>query len=311
MPRNLKVGSSGPDVRAVQQALNLRRQPGDPPIDEDGAFGTNTAAAVRRFQDNNNLDPDGIVGPLTRVALFPLATVTMRAVGMRLRLPGFDWPTPTLRPNLLPGRLTLGSDPPPAPSPGVLTLPQLLPILPSYQPIRYPRLGMPIATPPLTPALFPGLTLPVDHFEIAPGSTVFLFDRNRRIDLGFSMTLSGIVMIGDEKLTHNEFSSGIAMSTPGLRSGGGWTVGWFAQITHVHQLNRAGNFSWQPNAQVVQGFLPTPFLTLSASPFVVQFDANDILSFTFGGPSGTATFDPNGGTLGWSLASFGLVGKFN
>lgn len=310
MPRNLKVGSSGPDVRAVQQALNLRKQPNDPLIDEDGAFGTNTDAAVRRFQDNNNLDPDGIVGPLTRVALFPLATVTMRAVGMRLRLPGFNRPTPALRPNLLPGRLTLGSDPPPAPSPSVLTLPQLFPLF-GYQPIPYLGLGMPIATPPLTPTLFPGLTLPVHHFEIAPGSTVSLFDRNRRIDLGFSMTLSGIVMIGDEKLTHNEFSSGIAMSTPGLRSGGDWTVGWFAQITHVHQLNRAGNFSWQPNAQVTRGFLPSPFLTLSASPFVVQFDADDNLSFTLGGPSGTATFDPNGGTLGWSLANFGLVGKFN
>jgi Putative peptidoglycan binding domain len=310
MPRNLKIGSSGPDVRAVQQALNLRRQPGEPFIDEDGAFGANTAAAVRRFQDNNNLDPDGIVGPLTRVVLFPLATVTMRAVGMRLRLPGFR-SAPALRPNLLPGRLTLGSDPPPTPGPSVLTLPPLFQILPAYQPIPYPNLGMPIATPPLTPALFPGLRLPVDHFEIAPGSTISLFDRNRRIDLGFSMTLSGIVMIGDEKLTHNEFSSGVAMSAPGLASGGPWTVGWFAQITHVHQLNRAGNFSWQPNAQVTKGFLPSPFLTLSASPFVVQFDANDNLSFTFGGPSGTATFDPNGGTLGWSLASFGLVGKFN
>ncbi len=311
MPRNLQIGSSGPDVRAVQQALNLRRQPNEPFVDEDGAFGTNTAAAVRRFQDSNDLDPDGIVGPLTRVALFPLATVTMRAVGMRLRLPGFNRPTPALRPNLLPGRLTLGSDLPTAPSPNLLTLPPLSPILPAYQPIPYPNLGMPIATPPLTPALFPGLRLPVDHFEIAPGSTISLFDRNRRIDVGFSMTLSGIVMIGDEKLTHNEFSSGIATSTPGLASGGPWTVGWFAQITHVHQLNRAGNFSWQPNAQLTKGFLPSPFLTLSASPFVVQFDANDNLSFSFGGPSGTATFDPNGGTLGWSLASFGLVGKFN
>jgi peptidoglycan hydrolase-like protein with peptidoglycan-binding domain len=310
MPRNLEVGNSGPDVRTVQQALNLRRQPDDPRIDEDGAFGPNTAAAVRRFQDNNELDPDGIVGPLTRVALFPLATVTMRAVGMRLRLPGFDRPKRELRPNLLPGRLTLGSDPLPDPSPSVPTLPQLRPLF-GYQPIRYPRLAMPIATPSLTPASFPGLTLPVHHFEIAPGSTVSLFDRNRRIDFGFSMTLSGIVMIGDEKLTHNEFSSGIALSTPGLRAGGNWTVGWFAQITHVHQLNRAGNFSWQPNAQVLNGSLPLPFLTFGASPFVVQFDANDNISFTLGGPSATATFDPNGRTLTWSLANIGLVGKFN
>jgi len=297
-------------VRAVQQALNLRKDPDAPRIDEDGAFGLHTAAAVRSFQAGNALDPDGIVGPLTRVALFPLATVTMRVVGMQLRLPGFERARPPSFPNLMPGRLTLGSDPPPPPVPNLLTLPQLGP-LPGYQPVRYPRLGMPIATPPLTPAPFPGLTLPVDHFELAPGSTVSLFDRNRRVDLGFSMTLSGIVMIGDEKATHNEFSSGFAMSTPGLRSGGDWTVGWFAQITHVRQLNRAGNFSWQPNAQVVTGFLPSPFLTFGASPFVVQFDADDNLSLTLGGPGATATFDPNGGTLGWSLASFGVVGKFN
>jgi hypothetical protein len=306
MPRDLRIGSSGPDVRAVQQALNLRKDPAAPRIDEDGVFGSHTDTAVRRFQDDNALDPDGIVGPLTRVVLFPLATVTMRAVGMQLRLPGFERPRLLSRPNLLPGRLTLG-DPP---SPGPLTLPPLGP-LSGYQPVPYPRLPMPIATPPLTPTLFPGLTLPVHHFEIAPGTTVSLFDRNRRVDLGFSMTLSGIVMIGDEKATHNEFSSGIAMSSPGLRAGGDWTVAWFAQITHVHQLNRAGNFSWQPNAQVLRGFLPSPFLTFGVSPFVVQFDANDNLSLTLGGPGGTATFDPNGGTLGWSLANFGLVGKFN
>jgi len=28
-------------------------------------------------------------------------------------------------------------------------------------------------------------------------------------------------------------------------------------------------------------------------------------------PGGAATFDRNGGTPGWSLASFGLVGKFD
>jgi hypothetical protein len=28
-------------------------------------------------------------------------------------------------------------------------------------------------------------------------------------------------------------------------------------------------------------------------------------------PAATATFNPNGGTLGWSVASFGLAGKFN
>jgi hypothetical protein len=282
----------------------------EPDIDENGKFGGETDAAVRRFQQNNDLDPDGIVGPLTRAALFPLATATIRLLGMRLRKLTLNT-LPPFRPNLLPGRLSLGSDPQPGPVPIVPVLPRLNSIPGLFQTIRYPNLSVPIATPPLTPAPFPNVTLPVDHFEIAPGSTVSLFGRNRRFDFGFSMTLSGVVMIGDEHAaSHNEFSSGIAVSTPGTASGGDWTVGWFAQITHVRQLSRVGNFSWQPNAQVLSGPTLLPSLTFGVSPFAVQFDANDNLSISLGGPSATATFDPNGGTLGWSLASVGLVGKF-
>ena len=58
MPRNLEMGNSGPDVRAVQQALNLRKDPADTRIDEDGVSWRDTAAAVRRFQAGNTLDPD-------------------------------------------------------------------------------------------------------------------------------------------------------------------------------------------------------------------------------------------------------------
>jgi|SRR5271166_1616867 len=312
MPRNLSQGASGQDVRAVQQGLNLRAPSDSTPLVADGAFGPRTDAAVRNFQQANGLDADGIVGPLTRVKLFPLATATVRLFGMRLRLPEFRPPRTPFRPNLLPGQLTLG-DPSQPPSLRPLVLPPLNPPLLPYAPQRYPLLQMPIATPPLAPPSVPNLTLPVDHFELAPGSTISLFDRNRRLDAAFGLTLSGIVMIGDEKATHNEFSSGIAVSTPNLVQGGDWTVSWFAQITHVHQLNRAGNFSWQPNAQVATGSMPSPFLGLTLSPFNVQFDATDTLSVSFGGPSATATalFNPTAGSLSWSFASFGLVAKFN
>jgi hypothetical protein len=180
-----------------------------------------------------------------------------------------------------------------------------------YQPVAYPRLPVPLATPPLTPVPFPNITLPVHHFEIAPGATGFLLPRGRGVDVSFSLSVSGIVMIGDEKLTHNEFSSGILTGTPGVRSGGDWTAAWFAQITHVHQLNRAGNFSWQPNAQVAAGNGSAPFLTLSASPANVQFDVDDNFSLSLGGPNASLTFDPNGPTLSVGLFSFGVVGKFN
>ena len=46
----------GDDVRIVQRAVGA---------DADGKYGPNTEAAVRRFQRENDLVPDGIVGPKT------------------------------------------------------------------------------------------------------------------------------------------------------------------------------------------------------------------------------------------------------
>ena len=301
MLRNLSWGCRGPDVLAVQKALNVRKLAKDPKVDEIGIFGPATDAAVRRFQERNRLVPDGIVGQLTRAALFPLATVTVQAVGMRLRMP-------SLFPGTPPGAGTRAGfgDPPPGPGPGPLTLPPLTPVF-GFQPISYPGLAQPLATPTLTPPVVPGISIPVHHFEVQPGSSISL---GRRVDIAFSMTVSGVVMIGPEKGRHQEFSSGLLMSTPGVFDGGDWTVGWFAQLTHVEQLGRSGNFSWQPNAQVVGGHGPRPFLSMTASPAVVQFDANEFLSISIGGPGVSATFAPDGATVGWGLGSFGIVGKF-
>lgn len=58
----LKKGSTGPEVSLLQGQLHrLGYDPG--PI--DGAFGTKTRRAVVAFQRRQELDPDGIVGPLT------------------------------------------------------------------------------------------------------------------------------------------------------------------------------------------------------------------------------------------------------
>ncbi len=307
MLRNLSRGDRGNDVLAVQKGLNLRKLPTEPRVDEIGVFGPATDAAVRRFQSRNGLVPDGIVGAKTRAMLFPLAVVTVQTFGFRLRLPSLlDPPSPRFRPNLFPGQLTLGSDPAPTPGLGPLTLPTLAPSF-SYQPIPYPRLQFPIATPPLTPPTVPGFTIPVHHFELQPGTSVSF---GRRVDVSFSLTVSGVVMIGPENGRHQEFASGIITSTPGVRDGGEWTVGWFAQLTHVEQLARFGNFTWQPNTQVVAGHGGAPFLSVTAAPANVQFDANNSLSISIGGPSVTATFAPEGASLSWGLASFGLVGKF-
>jgi hypothetical protein len=63
----LSVGSRGPDVRTLQEALNRTVPP--PRLQADGAFGIKTDAAVRAFQRSKNLKSDGIVGPRTAAAL--------------------------------------------------------------------------------------------------------------------------------------------------------------------------------------------------------------------------------------------------
>src|SRR5688572_23497804 len=62
----LKLGSSGPDVKALQQKL---KDLGFDPNGVDGNFGPGTDKAVRAFQQANGLGVDGNVGPGTLAAL--------------------------------------------------------------------------------------------------------------------------------------------------------------------------------------------------------------------------------------------------
>ena len=59
----LKQGSSGDDVKRLQQAINAAGM--QPPLVVDGKFGPKTAAAVRWYQGQNGLTVDGIVGSQT------------------------------------------------------------------------------------------------------------------------------------------------------------------------------------------------------------------------------------------------------
>lgn len=72
MTRNLFEGMSGKDVRAIQQALNIW-MPNRKPLVDDGRFGPLTKAAVIAFQTQRQLKPDGIVGPYTLTAIYPVA----------------------------------------------------------------------------------------------------------------------------------------------------------------------------------------------------------------------------------------------
>ena len=61
----MKSGSRGESVKWLQWELNKRGAA----LQIDGAFGQKTKDAVITYQQNNGLDPDGIVGPKTLRAL--------------------------------------------------------------------------------------------------------------------------------------------------------------------------------------------------------------------------------------------------
>jgi D-alanyl-D-alanine carboxypeptidase (penicillin-binding protein 5/6) len=67
----LKVGSTGLLVEALQRTLNARMTP-SPELGVDGDFGSMTEGAVVDFQKSKGIEANGIVGPETWEALGPL-----------------------------------------------------------------------------------------------------------------------------------------------------------------------------------------------------------------------------------------------
>jgi hypothetical protein len=63
---DLKVGSKGPEVVALQNKL---KEAGFYSGNADGDFGPKTNKAVKDFQKANGLKPDGLVGPVTKKKL--------------------------------------------------------------------------------------------------------------------------------------------------------------------------------------------------------------------------------------------------
>ena len=68
----LRQGARGQDVVTLQYLLNVASEyyPGIPAPSQDGIFGNATKDAVTAFQQIVQLNPDGIVGPLTWQALY-------------------------------------------------------------------------------------------------------------------------------------------------------------------------------------------------------------------------------------------------
>lgn len=68
-PFLIRLGSNGEVVQAVQGLLNFKRISTTPALVIDGIFGAKTHAGVQKFQRQQRLVADGIVGPKTKQAL--------------------------------------------------------------------------------------------------------------------------------------------------------------------------------------------------------------------------------------------------
>lgn len=69
MATNLRIGSRGPEVKKLQEALNAKLVP-SPKLVPDGSFGNLTLQAVRRFQAAHWLVVDGEAGQCTQNAAY-------------------------------------------------------------------------------------------------------------------------------------------------------------------------------------------------------------------------------------------------
>lgn len=87
----IRFGSNGTQVFKIQQALNVVGSiySSIPILIEDSNFGSNTLRAVQTFQNIVGLDADGIVGQLTWVALFTLASEIKAGDAPSLGLPPY------------------------------------------------------------------------------------------------------------------------------------------------------------------------------------------------------------------------------
>ncbi|MGA2348128.1 MAG: peptidoglycan-binding domain-containing protein [Candidatus Sulfotelmatobacter sp.] len=286
--RNIAMGAKGPDVKAVQESLNVWGA--SPALKNDGDFGTNTDTAVRKFQETHDLDVDGVVGKDTKAALFPIGVATTSIYGMRLKMPEF----PTLRqmnssPSLLP-QLRLG------PPPTDLIVGSFS--RPLYEPTRFPGLFTNIPAPkipdwsfmvpsaPSSPASRP-LGFVYDHVELQPGGqTTFQFAGARQD--AFVLTMQNVYLRGPDNGAHMEADLGVQIGTPVSSPNGPWTVNPFVQLTDVDRFGTLGAFHfWQPYAQAGVQFMglgnPRPSLAANLFPVNLGLDIGDVLTVMVAG----------------------------
>jgi hypothetical protein len=201
--RDLAIGMSGPDVRALQEGLNTRSKASHPQS-LYGVFGSETDQAVREFQKRQQLDVDGVVGRETRPSIFHLALVTTTIFGQKINSGQSLMNRPSLKDRVIagfsPGKLQLGVPPAPEYTPRTLTIPDEIRkemmdratrpsgnvinipddvrrqmMNPKFYPIQFAQLSKPLAAPHI-----PEVTLPSSN------SGAWKYDRGSTIIVSFS-----------------------------------------------------------------------------------------------------------------------------
>jgi hypothetical protein len=306
MLRYLAKGTSGPDVFAVQQGLNVWGAQ----IQEDGAFGDETDGAVRDYQDANELGVDGIVGPITRHSLFPPVIMTTAVIANVLRFPNIRPSGLAFTPSAIGASGATGdSDPPQIPTD---IISQLIPPNSIFAPTKFPGLG-PLLAAPILPSPFLTLGFNFDHCEIDPGTQhSFVFTRSRQD--AFVLTAQCIGTRGPADAAHEELAFGIQFGQPLNATdadGNAWTLNPFVQLTDVDRLGALGAFHfWQPYAQA--GFQGagtgplSPTLSMQFFPINLGFDIGRVVTLNLLGAGVIANYlmDANRLLLGGQL-SFG------
>jgi hypothetical protein len=301
---NLGAGASDPEVKAIQQGLNLRGV--TPRLAEDGIFGSRTDRAVRDYQSRHGLKVDGIVGPETRRSLFWIGVATVTVVGRRDPKVTYLWPQyGVARPDagalrwppsdraekLLPGQLQLAdNDDLNATICDGLGASNIRPrhIWPLQMPVPAPALPdwNFMIEPPGSAAPSRPLEFVYDHVELAPGEqSTFSFGSQRQD--AFVLTMQAIYRRGPGDGPSLQAALGVQVGAPFMS--GPWTINPFIQLTDVDRLGALSAFHyWQPYAQA--GFqTPGPGdasqPTLAGGLFPVDLTLNmvkDVLSLGFG-----------------------------